>query len=116
MKQRNGFVSNSSSSSFMIYGVYMDSDPFEEFELSTLESYDERLCEAANSLGLEHHSFDGNIYIGRDYASIGDDETGRQFKEKTKEMLAKIKLPDGTNAIKEDDINHACTYAETYYS
>ena len=76
MKIRNGFVSNSSSTSFCLYGIYVPS------------GYD-RLRDKADKSRLGTHSDqegDG-IYIGLHPSSIKDDETGAQFKRRATEAL-----------------------------
>lgn len=81
MKIRNGFVSNSSSSSFCIYGVYVD-------------SMSKELRENCSKQNLYVTSGDPNYdegyYIGREYSSIKDDETGKQFKDDVKERLQTV--------------------------
>jgi len=76
MKIRAGFVSNSSSVSFCIYGIYVD-HPEEELE------------EVAEGLGLFCHGdqYGDGLYIGRKWSSIGDSETGSDFKETTGQLV-----------------------------
>lgn len=72
MKTRLGFVSNSSSSSFCLYGVN-----FGDEIVLTKEDY-----EFMNKHGLhdERGQYD-SIYVGREWKTIRDHETGGQFKE-----------------------------------
>ena len=86
MKTRLGFVSNSSSSSFCLYGIHL--------------SYNTKLTEEDYSFlqkhGLEHMEDDGDmIYIGREWKTVRDGETGGQFKESVEEAVAK-RWPDKT--------------------
>ena len=95
MKIRSGFVSNSSSSSFMIYGVYLeDSDIIKLLNLSEDESDDmyETVEKALENSDLEFHSpyGDNGFYIGKSFSDIGDDETGKQFKDKVESKLTEI--------------------------
>ncbi len=72
MKTRLGFVSNSSSSSFCVYGV-----DFGSGMIMTQEDVDYMSENKLHDETGEHDS----VYIGREWQSIGDDETGRQFKD-----------------------------------
>jgi len=83
MKIRTGFVSNSSSSSFCIYGTSIDTKRVEGIEKQIEE------------MGLEIHNGDcnydnGTLYVGRSWSSIKDDETGAQFKEFVRKALNKF--------------------------
>ena len=100
MKIRTGFVSNSSSSSFCIYGVYLDA---KEMALLSEDRYElnadiRAKLDAAGFTkvnldvpGGYQNETDG--YIGRDFTSIGDDETGRQFRESVEKAVAFL-FPD----------------------
>lgn len=82
MKIRNGFVSNSSSSSFLIYGAH-------------LEGVDEESL-PQDLLGLESFyggDYSDGVYLGKSWDSIGDEETGKEFKDGIEKSLTKI-LPD----------------------
>jgi len=103
MKNRLGFVSNSSSSSFLIYGVALDrSEVLEclkpekpEVDEDAEDEYEdvyEALEDAISSQeGLEYHiPYDDTVYIGACWSSIGDDETGAQFKNRVKAQLTEM--------------------------
>lgn len=97
-KIRSGFVSNSSSTSFMIYGVSMDMS-----ELQSLlnggpsnETFDDdesgyELVEKLDGKdGLTAYTSEGEYaYIGVSWDSVGDNETGKQFKERVQGIIAK---------------------------
>lgn len=86
MKVRFGFVSNSSSSSFCVYGTYIDEnvyyEKYEEFKDIMNENY------------IETHGnpydYDNTTMVGRAYSTLKDDETGGEFKRKTEEAMKKI--------------------------
>jgi hypothetical protein len=136
MKIRQGFVSNSSSSSFCIYGIFIDSmseltgytpqdikdklkqdaidSPWFKAHPDMLPATDEEWeeyyndeCDPSDVLsdsGLEVYSMDGDgYYIGVSWSDIGDDITGRQFKDSVEEKIKKL-LPTA----------ECDTYAEEY--
>ena len=101
MKIRNGFVSNSSSSSFCIYGTSFD-DMDEVKKLLKLdvkeeddneEGYTQELKDALEGMKNLEYIVDHNngyIYIGRSWSSIGNKETGEQFKQDVEQSLKTI--------------------------
>lgn len=76
MKIRIGFVSNSSNTSFCIYGIYIKNDS-------------EDLQEAIRILDLYQHygQDEDGLYVGKQWSDIKDDETGKQFKDSVKEKI-----------------------------
>jgi len=114
MKIRNGFVSNSSSSSFCIYGICaeeseikealvakgatkdeLEDDLYEYFDnwsynrkkregeltAADISEYEDKFFKPED--GFEMHNpyeYDGEIYLGVEWSSIGNDETGAEFK------------------------------------
>lgn len=94
MKIRTGFVSNSSSSSFLIYGV-----SFEKSEL--LKILSAKLNKPADEIDIHedfekltgyyvYHPCDGDYYMGRSWSSIQNDETGKQFKDSIEKDFKEI--------------------------
>lgn len=112
MKVRSGFVSNSSSSSFLIYGAWVDvskvkdmlKSKLSEEDLKELEEDPYMLGEFADSLPMYYH-FDYEsdaCAFGRSFSSIKDDETGKGFKDSVKEKLREMFGED----VKCDTIRH----------
>lgn len=88
MKIRIGFISNSSSCSFCIYGVTIKAD-------DTIEQ--EEIIERAEKADLEAlygPDYDTTIYVGRSWRGIGNDETGAIFKA---DVEKKVKEAFGPN-------------------
>jgi hypothetical protein len=102
MKVRDGFVSNSSTTSFLIYGVYFDGS--EELKKALNEAGKEKIKELddddneiVEELGLPYYSGyeSSQVYLGRSWAEIEDDETGLQFKQRVqKEIREYFNLED----------------------
>lgn len=106
MKVRKGFVSNSSTSSFCIYGIQADSemlakavkilDP--ESELVEDGGYGEYVTSeweagdvVSNKTNLEYHqAYCEYNYFGRSWSGIGDDETGKQFKDSVEKEIKSL--------------------------
>jgi hypothetical protein len=100
MKIRNGFVSNSSSTSFCIYGAKISGKDFEidyddednDDNEDDLDEYDS-LEKIADEIGLEVYTMEYvDNFIGKSWASIGDDETGKQFKKSIEDKI-KTRFP-----------------------
>lgn len=81
MKIRNGFVSNSSSSSFLIYGVCYRNE---------CESGCENFVNKSKEAGLNVYDIDFGIYVGLEWDQVGDNETGAEFKNRVKNMIRDV--------------------------
>jgi len=96
MKIRSGFVSNSSSSSFLIYGVSFDKVELKEIlhpDGSDLEdAYEELEERIPKGSGIDIHCmWDWDTYyVGASWDTVGDDETGRQFKDRVEKVLTEV--------------------------
>jgi hypothetical protein len=108
MKVRSGFVSNSSSSSFCIYGACFDLDEMLEKVRSTNFLTEDVLNEIAQfeeegeyyeitevlqskmNLKFNQDEDQEKFWIGKSWSSIGDDETGKEFKDSVKAELEKV--------------------------
>lgn len=106
MKIRNGFVSNSSTSSFCIFGVELEYEdiidclkknlPTEKLQevLESIENSDssnEFVYEYIKDSKLVCYSIcSENYYIGQPWNAIQDNETGQQFKDSTKQLIEEL--------------------------
>jgi len=89
MKVRSGFVSNSSTSSFVIYGTELTSDMRESLEAKHGE--DCEVYEVLEDEGIQYYSeTEYGTIVGVSFTSIGEDETPRQFKAKVKAQLEEV--------------------------
>lgn len=100
MKIRHTLVSNSSSSSFIIYGINTSIDQiknYAELNFSENEEYKNRNKNEYGVIGFLNDEIskiefiadyeDDSVYIGRSYETIKDDETGRMFKDSVEEFI-----------------------------
>ena len=115
MKIRRGFVSNSSTSSFLIFGVFLEDSELEEYFGIKRDEDDEldydQIDQLVSDLNMEYHCPEGydGYYIGDSLRECREDQTMGDFKKEVKErLLAKTikKIPDEKFAL----------YEEAYYS
>ena len=99
MKIRRSFVSNSSSSSFCAWGIEYGVDEFlnlieKELDLENIQEELYDLFEDVDENIKVIHDWDTEtIFIGREYETLKDSETGKEFKEST-EKIIQSKFPD----------------------
>lgn len=95
MKKRKGFVSNSSVSSFCIFGTILSEESLEEIGVKLGEDNDilgfiSGMIED-KKLNLEVECpFKDDYYVGRSWRKVEDDQTGREFKEDIKKQIMKL--------------------------
>jgi hypothetical protein len=97
MMLRNGFVSNSSSSSFVVYGTQLKLEDLIKKFPDTWKDYGEGDEYDFVEFLFENFEYyydsdydEGTIYVGNPYISIGENETAGQFKERTQKELEAI--------------------------
>ena len=88
MKIRNGFVSNSSTTSFCIMGAQVDYPDFSEDH----EYYDWDMYDICDENGLECYSpeYRSGYFVGLSAQNIDEDETLKQFKNRVLENMKKV--------------------------
>lgn len=102
MIRKHGFVSNSSTTSFMIYGIALEPDEAKAMmrrDHPKVKEYLEKwgeddaldIVEAALQGASTHFSEWGDHkYFGISWDRVKDDETGAEFKERVRARLAEV--------------------------
>lgn len=104
MKIRQGFVSNSSSSSFLMWGVCISEEDYEKYGIDTNDVYDS-LSSKFYDENLKHDilEFNGSniecsVCIGNSLQTMQDNETLAEFKSRTEKCVRKA-LNDSNNEL-----------------
>jgi hypothetical protein len=107
MKIRNGFVSNSSTSSFCIYGIC--ATDLKDFKTPEYDEDGEAVDEdstldklTAVDTRFEVHNMDDNRYYGISFTAIKDDETGAQFKQTVQDAITKVFGPNAKCGVQSE--------------
>ena len=104
MKIRQGFVSNSSSSSFCIYGTELDLEDIKayapadtdfddddwQYELEWYEVAQAIEKKVGENMSVFYDYECAEVYIGREFTTLGDKETGAEFKASVEKRLAEV--------------------------
>lgn len=105
MKIRTGFVSNSSSASFVIYGKAFTVDEMEK--LAQANGYDDwdDFLESKKLLGVCDEYY---VFVGEDIRSIRDDETMGEFKKSVEDQLVAAGLAKPDDKFEVHDVTMWC--------
>jgi len=120
MRIRTGFVSNSSSSSFCIFGTATSIDLSKLFNKDIDEDSDEYNYDWSDTLAGElgngfivrrPEGYD-DYFVGLSWPRIGEDETSRQFKQRIQDRILEVFK---AHNIPTEDLKFQ-THQETFYS
>jgi len=97
MKTRIGFVSNSSSTSFSIFGVekyldYQEDEDDDDYDDYGKSKEVQDIQRKAVKAGLEfYYDYEQPCYaVGLSWCNIGGEETGNQFMAKVNKKIAEV--------------------------
>jgi hypothetical protein len=104
MKIRQGFVSNSSSSSFCIYGTELDIEDIKKYapkdtnfddgdwmyELEWRDVQQSIEKKVGENMSVFYDYECAEVYIGREFTTLEDDETGADFKASVEKRLKEV--------------------------
>ena len=100
MKIRIGFVSNSSTTSFCIFGTYIEdiqelTDKMNENGIETSDAVEYAECQGVD---VYHPPYDSNVaYVGFDFSAIPDDVVVKDWKKEKENEMKKIFGDDTIN-------------------
>lgn len=96
MKTRLGFVSNSSSTSFCIYGIYLTESQIDTMLIPLMDynyKYDDMEDEIRKRFSDYHvyYDYEGrDVYIGKSWNDMKNDQTFGDFKESVRNGIKNI--------------------------
>ena len=90
MKIRQGFISNSSTTSFCIYGVCLHGN-----------ARDKSIAKPLEKIPGNPNYYNSEYFVGIPWCNIEDDETGAQFKARVKKLLLESGISEEPSTYKE---------------
>jgi hypothetical protein len=111
MKTREGFVSNSSTTSFIVYGASFSGNAREIGNKIEEALYDKDKPESWKGIDVHFGQECYSVYVGRDWKRIPDDETAKAFKERTEKDVREVLEKAGVSA----DKLHFGIHEESWY-
>lgn len=90
MKIRFGFVSNSSTTSFCLYGGMIDDKEDKDGNSPAENKIKEMNSFLQRKMTQGYGDWDNNVMIGLPPESIKDDETGAEFKKRVEDEIRRV--------------------------